>query len=159
MANLKSSSFLPLIFSIAIFITIALDNKLDQINLMPILIPFSIIGVGAIDLLKRSAASALNWFGILIFGFVGILIWLGWFSMMTGFPTKLYERIYYLSGNYNAEFEFISFLIALIITILWVMSIRNLKITNRSAISNWALGITMVWVTSIMLCSPFLDNR
>jgi len=150
---------LPLIFSIAIFITITLDNKLDQINLMPILIPFSILAVGAIDLLKRSAASALNWFGILIFGFVGILIWLGWFAMMIGFPTKIYERIYYLSGNHNAEFQFMSFLIALIITIMWIISIRNLKITNRSAISNWALGITMVWVTSIMLCSPFLDKR
>ncbi|MGE4597344.1 MAG: glycosyl transferase [Methylophilaceae bacterium] len=150
---------LPIIFSISIFITIAFDNKLDQINLMPILIPFSVIAIGGIDLLKRSAASALNWFGILIFGLIGLLIWLVWFSMISGFPAKLYERIFYLSGNYPAEFQVISFLIALTASTLWLTSIINLKITNRSAISNWALGITMVWITLIMLCSPFLDNR
>ena len=126
---------------------------------MPILIPFSIIGVGGIDLLKRSYASALNWFGILIFGFIGILIWLGWFTMMTGFPSKLYDRIFYLSGNYLAELSVISFLVALVITLLWLISVFNLKITNRSSVSNWALGITMIWVNAIMLCSPFLDNR
>jgi len=157
--KLEKRLHLPIIFSISILITICLDNKLDQINLMPILIPFSIIGVGGIDLLKRSSASALNWFGILIFGFIGILIWLGWFTMMTGFPSRLYDRIFYLSGNYLGELNIISFLVALIVTLLWVISVFNLKITNRSSVSNWALGITMVWVNAIMLCSPFLDNR
>ena len=150
---------LPLFFSISILFTLSLNTNIDQINLIPLLLPFSVTAAGGIDLLRRSSASALNWFGILIFGFFGFIIWLFWFSTMTGFPEIIYNRIYFLSGNYEPKFEFLSFFFALLISGLWLYIIFTVKITNRSAISNWAIGITMVWVTFIMLVSPFINNR
>ena len=79
--------------------------------------------------------------------------------MMTEMPQKIYERMFYQSANYIAEFNLFSFLFALVITSLWLGSIIKFKITNRSAISNWAIGVTMVWVTLMMLWTPFIDNR
>ena len=131
----------------------------NQTNLIPFIIPLSIIAVGGIDRLNRGTSNALNWFGILIFGFIGFLIWLGWFAMMTGIPERIFERMFYHSANYIAEFKILSFLFALVITSLWLGSIIKFKITNRSAISNWALGVTMVWVTLITLWGSFIDNR
>ena len=131
----------------------------NQTNLIPFTIPLSIIAVGGIDRLNRGTASALNWFGILIFGFIGFLIWLGWFAMMTEIPQQIYERMFYQSANHVAEFQFFNFLFALVITLLWLASIIKFKITNRSVISNWAIGVTMVWITLIMLWTPFIDNR
>jgi len=150
---------LPLFFSISILFTLSLNAKIDQINLMPILLPFSVAAAGGIDLLRRSSASALNWFGILIFGFFGFVIWFFWFAAITGFPEIIYDRIFFLSGSYEVKFEFLSFIFAFLISILWLYIIFNLKISNRSAISNWAIGITMVWVTFIMLVSPLIENR
>jgi len=150
---------LPLFFSISILFTLSLNAKIDQINLMPILLPFSVTAAGGIDLLRRSSASALNWFGILIFGFFGFIIWFFWFAAITGFPEIIYDRIFFLSGSYEVKFEFLSFIFAFLISSLWLYIIFNLKISNRSAISNWAIGITMVWVTFIMLVSPLIDNR
>jgi 4-amino-4-deoxy-L-arabinose transferase-like glycosyltransferase len=150
---------IPIVFSIVLFITISLTGQANQTNLIPFTIPLSIIAVGGIDRLNRGTASALNWFGILIFGFIGFLIWLGWFAMISEIPTKVYERMFYHSSNYIAEFELFNFMFALVITLLWLASIIKFKITNRSAISNWALGITMVWVTLITLWGPFIDNR
>ena len=150
---------LPLFFSISILFTLSLNAKIDQINLMPILLPFSVAAAGGIDLLRRSSASALNWFGILIFGFFGFIIWFFWFAAITGFPEIIYDRIYFLSGSYEVKFEFLSFIFAFLISSLWLYIIFNLKISNRSTISNWAIGITMVWVTFIMLVSPLIDNR
>ena len=66
---------LPLFFSISILFTLSLNANIDQINLMPLLLPFSVAAAGGIDLLRRGSASALNWFGILIFGFFGFMIW------------------------------------------------------------------------------------
>jgi 4-amino-4-deoxy-L-arabinose transferase-like glycosyltransferase len=150
---------LPLFFSISILLTLSLNANVDQINLMPLLLPFSVAAAGGIDLLRRSSASALNWFGILIFGFFGFIIWFFWFAAVSRFPEIIYDRIYFLSGNYEATFEFLNFIFALLISGLWLYIIFNLKISNRSAISNWAIGITMVWVTFIMLVSPLIDNR
>jgi 4-amino-4-deoxy-L-arabinose transferase-like glycosyltransferase len=150
---------IPIILFVVLLITIYTTGQPNQTNLIPFSIPLSIIAVGGIDRLNRGNASALNWFGILIFGFIGFLIWLGWFAMMSGAPDIIYERMFYNSANYIAKFEIFSFLFALTITSLWLGSVIKFKITNRSAISNWALGITMVWVTLITLWGPFIDNR
>ena len=150
---------IPIIFFVVLLIIISITGQPNQTNLIPFTIPLSIIAVGGIDRLNRGAASALNWFGILIFGFIGFLIWLGWFAMMSEIPERIHERMFYQSANYVAEFEFFNFIFALIITTLWLASIIKFKITNRSAISNWALGITMVWVTLITLWGPFIDSR
>ena len=150
---------IPIIFFVVLLIIISTTGQPNQTNLIPFTIPLSIIAVGGIDRLNRGTASALNWFGILIFGFIGFLIWLGWFAMMSKIPEKIYERMFYQSSNYIAEFELFNFIFALVITMLWLASIIKFKITNRSAISNWALGITMVWVTLITLWGPFIDNR
>ena len=78
---------------------------------------------------------------------------------MVGFPEIISNRIYFLSGNYEVKFEFLSFIFALLITGFWLYIIFKIKISNRSAISNWAIGITMVWVAFIMLVSPLIENR
>lgn len=150
---------LPVIFIFTYFLVISFSIREDQINWMPFIIPFCILAVGSIDLLKRSYASALNWFGILVFGFLCSLIWLGWFAMHTGLPEKIYERMFYLSGDLLASFQVLPFLIALILSAFWVVNVVNNKLTNRSSITNWAIGITMLWVALIMLWGPFIDNR
>ena len=150
---------LPLVFIIVYFVVISYSHKQDQMSLMPFLIPFCIMSVGSIDTLRRGSASALNLFGILIFGFIGILIWLGWLAMQTGVPDKIFERMFFLSANFNASFEIIPFIICLIFTSYWGLSIFKHRITNRTAISNWAIGITMIWLCLVMLWGPFIDNR
>lgn len=149
---------LPLVFILIYFFTISLNIREDQINWLPLTIPFCLLAVGSIDLLKRGYASALNWFGILIFGFFSFLIWLGWFAMQTGFPEKIFERMFFLSGNFSANFDLINFIIAFLLTCYWLVNAFKNKITNRSSITNWALGITMLWVVLIMLWGPFIEN-
>ena len=150
---------LPLLFILVYFVVISYSNKQNQMSLMPFLIPFCIISVGSIDTLKRGSASALNLFGILIFGFIGILIWLGWLAMQTGLPSKIFERMFFLSSNFSASLEIIPFIICLIFTFYWGLSIFKNRITNRTAISNWAIGITMIWLCLVMLWGPFIDNH
>ena len=150
---------LPLLFILVYFFVISYAQKQNQMSLMPFLIPFCIMSVGSIDTLKRGSASALNLFGILIFGFIGILIWLGWLAMQTGVPSKIYERMFFLSSNYDASLEIIPFIICLIFTSYWALSIFKYRITNRTAITNWAIGITMIWLCLVMLWGPFIDNR
>ena len=150
---------LPLLFILVYFFVISYASKQNQMSLMPFLIPFCIISVGSIDTLKRGSASALNLFGILIFGFIGILIWLGWLAMQTGVPNRIFERMFFLSSNYNASLEIIPLIICLIFTSYWGLSIFKYRITNRTAITNWAIGITMIWLCLVMLWGPFIDNR
>jgi 4-amino-4-deoxy-L-arabinose transferase-like glycosyltransferase len=129
-----------------------------EIYALPLLLPLSILAGGSVETLKRGAAGALNWFSLLLFGTLGFLIWLGWFAMMTGWPAKLAERMKVLSGTAKAQFSLIEFVAALAITLVWVLVVANAKRSNRAAVTDWAVGITMAWSILMTLWLPWIDS-
>ena len=128
-----------------------------DIYLLPLLIPLTLLATPAVDTLPRSASSALNWFGIMLFATVGSLIWIGWIAMMTGQPAKLAERMHKLSLGYQPELNLIYFIPALCLTIVWAAVVFNSNRSNRAAVNDWAVGMMLFWglVTTIWL--PWLD--
>ena len=113
----------------------------------------------SIDTLQRGASGALNWFGILIFSAITLMLWIGWFALNFGIPYKIHERMVYLSGNFSQELNFFHIFLALSFLIGWVILLWKNNLTNRSSVTNWALGITLAWVTTTLLWFPMIENR
>ncbi len=128
-----------------------------DINALPLLLPLVALGAGSVDHLKRGAAAALNWFGITLFGLMGFLIWLGWVAMLTGYPVKIKERMQFLSGTNVTHFSWIAFTIALVITIIWIFTCLRAKQSNKSTVTNWAVGMTFGWGLLMTLWLPWID--
>ncbi|MSP86012.1 MAG: glycosyl transferase [Methylotenera sp.] len=129
-----------------------------NINALPLLLPLVALAAGSVEHLKRGMAAALNWFGVLLFGLIGGLIWLGWIAMMTGHPTKLKERVVFLSGLNQLNFNWLIFVIALIVSIIWIFVCLSAKQTNKSTVSNWAVGMTFTWGLLMTLWLPLIDS-
>lgn len=129
-----------------------------DINALPLLLPLVALGAGSVEHLKRGAAAALNWFGVMLFGLIGMLIWLGWLAMLTGYPVKIKERMQFLSGAYETNFNWLSFFIALAITLIWTLVCIRAKQTNKSTITNWAVGMTFGWSLLMTLWLPLIDS-
>lgn len=129
-----------------------------DINALPLLLPLVALGAGSVEHLKRGAAAALNWFGVMLFGLVGALIWLGWLAMLTGYPVKIKERMQFLSGAYETYFNWLSFAIALSITAIWLLVCMRAKQTNKSTVTNWAVGMTFGWGLLMTLWLPLIDS-
>jgi 4-amino-4-deoxy-L-arabinose transferase-like glycosyltransferase len=138
------------------FLSIGTSSK--DINGLPLLLPLVAFGANSVEHLKRGAAAALNWFGITLFGVVGVLIWLGWLAMMTGYPVKINERMQFLSGVYETQFNLLSFIVALTITIIWLLVCLRAKQTNKSTVTNWAVGMTFGWGLLMTLWLPLIDS-
>jgi 4-amino-4-deoxy-L-arabinose transferase-like glycosyltransferase len=125
-----------------------------------ILLPaIAIMASTSIDTLQRGASGALNWFGILIFSAITLMLWIGWFALNFGIPYKIHERMVYLSGNFSPELNFFQIFLALSLLIGWVILLWKNNLTNRSSVTNWALGITLAWVTTTLLWFPMIENR
>ena len=129
-----------------------------QMDALPLLLPLTALAGGSIETLKRGAASALNWFGLMLFGLIGFVIWLGWFAMMTGNPAKLQARMQFLSGSNTANFNVLAFVVAVAITLVWLFAILRSQHTNRSAVTNWAIGMTMAWTLLMALWLPWINT-
>lgn len=125
---------------------------------MPLLLPLVALGAGSVEYLKRGAASALNWFGITLFGVIGFLIWLGWIAMATGHPAKIKERMLFLSGATSADVQWIMLLPALLVTAIWLFTCIRAKQGNRSTVTNWAVGMTFSWSLLMALWLPWINS-
>ena len=130
----------------------------NEVFALPLLVPLTIMAGGCIESLKRGTASALNWFGLILFGLISGLIWLGWISMMTGNPAKLKERLLFLSGLVKLPFSLIAFTTALIVSLIWLLAILRSQHSNRSGATNWAIGMTAVWTLLMTLWLPMIDS-
>lgn len=132
------------------------DDK--EVFALPLLIPLTAMAGGSIETLKRGTASALNWFGLILLGLMSGLIWLGWLAMLTGNPAKIKERLTFLSGIPHLNFNMIAFVIAVAVTLIWLLAILRSQHSNRSSATNWAIGMTCVWTLLMTLWLPMIDS-
>ncbi|MEQ1600235.1 MAG: glycosyl transferase [Methylophilaceae bacterium] len=144
-------------FFVISFIFIGLSADRRDIHALPLLLPLAILAGGSVETLKRGAAGLLNWFGLILFGSLSALIWLGWFAMTMGWPAKLAERMKILSGVTAPQINWLAFFIALAASIVGLLVIYNAKRSNRAAITDWAVGMTMTWCLLMTLWLPWID--
>lgn len=155
---IKPKFQLTLVFFIACLTFLGLGTSAKDVSAMPLLLPLVALGAGSVEHLKRGFAAALNWFGVLLFGIIGGLIWLGWLAMLTDYPAKIKQRMQFLSGLENLDFNWLAVVLALLMTLIWAFVCIRAKQTNKSSITNWAVGMTFSWVLLMTLWLPMIDS-
>jgi 4-amino-4-deoxy-L-arabinose transferase-like glycosyltransferase len=154
----KPAFQLSISFFVICFILTGLSADSRDIHTLPFLLPLALLAGGSVESLKRGAAGLLNWFGLILFGCLSSLIWLGWFAMTTGWPTKLAGRMKILSGTFEPQIDWLALATALVATLIGLIVIYNTKRSNRAAITDWAVGMTMTWSLLMTLWLPWIDS-
>ena len=144
-------------FFVVAFDLIGLGRE-NEVFALPLLIPLIAMAGGSIETLKRGTAGALNWFGLLLLGLMSGLIWLGWAAMIVDSPSKIKERLAFLSGMSHLNFNWLAFIFAATITLIWLFAIGRSQHTNRSSATNWAIGMTCVWTLLMTLWLPMIES-
>ena len=54
--------------------------------------------------------------------------------------------------------DWLAFIAAIVITVVWMVTVFHNKRSNRAAVTDWAIGITMVWGLLMTLWLPWLDS-
>jgi len=149
---------LCIIFLVVAFAMIGFLGDSKDIFALPLLIPLTALASSSLETLKRGASSALNWFGLILFGLLGFIAWLGWGSMMSGNPEKLKERMVFLSGLTELNFSIFAFVAASALTLVWLFAALRSQHSNRSVATNWAIGMTFLWTMLMTLWLPMIDS-
>jgi 4-amino-4-deoxy-L-arabinose transferase-like glycosyltransferase len=149
---------LIIVFFVVAFLMIGLGGERKEVFALPLLLPLTAMAGGSIESLKRGAAGALNWFGLILFGLLSFLVWLGWTAMITGAPAKPKERLIFLSGLQHLDFNIIAFVAATAISLIWLFAITRSQHSNRSGATNWAIGMTCIWTLLMSLWLPMIES-
>jgi 4-amino-4-deoxy-L-arabinose transferase-like glycosyltransferase len=149
---------LPLLVFVAFLLAISVFGDAREVNAMPLLLPLAILGVAELETLPRGAASALDWFGMTTFFLCAALLWIGWGAAITGKPEFASAWLHREVPEFTYRFSFVAFVLAALLTLVWlVVEARSLRSTRR-AVVNWTAGITMVWMLVMTLGVPLVDQ-
>ncbi|HYD56222.1 MAG TPA: hypothetical protein VEB41_04885 [Burkholderiales bacterium] len=131
----------------------------QSVNFIPVLAPLCLLASQGIPTLRRGAASALDWFGVVTFAFFAGLIWLGYVAMMTGAPPRVAANFSRLAPGFVPQFEVVPLAIAVLLTLAWMAVVFLTAPSPLRSVARWAAGMTLLWGTFAMLWMPWADYQ
>lgn len=156
--NTRLDIRLPAVAAALFFVVLSVLAEPREVNAMPLLLPLVLLGVAELDSLPRGAASALDWFGVTTFALMALVLWLGFAAAMSGSPAVIADWLQREIPGYAYPFRFIPFALATLLTCIWIVVVARSLRTTRRAVVNWTAGITMVWMLTMMLGLPLIDQ-
>jgi 4-amino-4-deoxy-L-arabinose transferase-like glycosyltransferase len=131
----------------------------QDVNLIPLLAPLALLGAHGIAVLRRGAAAALDWFGVITFAFCAALVWLGYVAMMTGVPPRIANNFAKTAPGYQPVFELLPLLLALVLTLAWLYIVFYTTPSPLRSAARWAAGIVLLWGCFALLWMPWADYQ
>jgi 4-amino-4-deoxy-L-arabinose transferase-like glycosyltransferase len=127
---------------------------------LPMLLPLALLGAAEVDTLKRGYSGALDWFGILTFGLLAVLLWGLWLeSVRHGMPEPVARMFRDTQPGFQPPVQWFSVIVSACLTVLWLALVRPARRSNRRAVLNWAAGTILVWGLSATIWLPYIDSR
>lgn len=132
-------------------------------RLMPVALLSCLAAYGLLSL-PRSVTSLVDWFAVVVFTGLGVLIWLYWSAIEFGFPQRLASRLDFLAPGVIGNAGVLDLLAGVLVSGLWV-ALLTWRI-GRGEPRLWrpvvlsAGGVSLAWVLMMNLLLPALEiNR
>lgn len=130
------------------------DSKDAALALLP---PLILLATGGIERLRRGAANAWDWFGMVTFSIVAFLVWLAASAMFLGWPPKIAANITRLEPGFVAQFTLPAMLTAATASAAWGAALLRLPRSPWRVATRWAAGVTVMWVLVVALVMQWID--
>lgn len=158
---LKEKLAHPCLILVILMTLYGLSSGLDAENaLFPIIIPVVLLASLEVDSIRITIVSLFNWFSICLCGIIGLLFWICYFAL--NFKLSLLQvftaPLLAFTQNFNYRFELWRFLLAILVTVVWVFMITRRHIRGREMVTNWASGTTFVLALFMSLLLPWFDS-
>jgi 4-amino-4-deoxy-L-arabinose transferase-like glycosyltransferase len=155
----QSEEFQLLLVSfVGMLLTLSLSSTIDELSALPMLLPLSLLGTAALFTLRRGAANALDWFGIMTFALLAILLWWGWTGLLVDSPAKITQLLKDYRPGFEPVLQVNQFWIAVAVTLLWMVLVWRVGRSIRRSVINWAAGVTLLWLLAVTLWMPWLNS-
>lgn len=149
---------LPLINFLSMLIALSCSATVEEVFALPMLLPVTLLATASLSMLKRGAANALDWFGLMTFALLAILMWWGWAGLLLHDQEQAVRWFKIYQPDFRPEVQTTAFILATLATILWLIMVWRTGRSMRRATLNWASGVTLIWVLAMTLWLPWLDS-
>lgn len=144
---------------LALLSALALGNN-DKVFLLS-LPPMAILSGFALPVMRRAGLAAIDWFAVLLYSLLALVVWVLWLAMLTGWPPKPAANIARLAPGFHLSLDPFTLGISLVATAAWAAIV--IWRTGRHRHPLWkgmvlsASGVTLAWVLVGSLWMPALN--
>lgn len=151
---------LPIGATLIAWLTLSLTLAPRSTSALLLLPPLALLAAAGVATLRRGAANAFDWFGIMSFSVFAIFIWIGWSAMVFGWPERLAGRVVKLAPGFSGQFAPIAFTLALAGTVAWIWLIftGQEKRSPWRGLVHWLGGLTTLWLLLMTLWLPWIEH-
>jgi 4-amino-4-deoxy-L-arabinose transferase-like glycosyltransferase len=151
----------PLAWPIFSFVTtlLVLSLCLDTRSAPALLLlpPLVLLAVPGVSSLRRGAANAFDWFGMITFTAFAGLAWVLWSAMVFGWPERIARQAVRIEPGFVGHFNPLSAAFALLMTLIWCWLIATSPRSPMRGIMHWMAGLTLFWQLVATLWMPWID--
>lgn len=124
-----------------------------------LLLPIALLGAAGLFTLRRGAANALLWFGLMLFGFIGLVFWVYWSAHDLGSPARLAARLTRLGMTDVGILRPWALALGVIVTLGWIGFLARVQRSPLRPVLVWTTGLTFIWALLMALFQGPLDRR
>jgi len=151
--------FVPAAATLAWLAAMVLWGSTEDVDLIPVLAPLALLAAPAVFILRRGAAGALDWFGVLTFAFFTSMLWLGYCALVTGIPAPVARNLGRIAPGFEHPATAIPVIVAIALACAWLYLIFFAPHAPLRSLARWAAGIVLLWGTFAMLALPWVDYQ
>jgi len=148
---------LPVFSFLATLLILGLEVEARSSATLLLLPPLVLLAVPGVTSLRRGAANAFDWFGMMTFSIFAVVVWTVWSAMVFGWPTRLARQAVRLEPGFVGHFNLFACLFATLLTLIWFWLIITSPRSSMRGIMHWMAGLTLFWVLIAVLWMPWID--
>lgn len=121
----------------------------------------AVLSAFALPTLRRTMASAIDWFSVCFFSAGALFVWVMYAAMHTGIPAKPAANIAKLAPGFEASFSLPALCLGIAATLAWGWLVRwrtgrHREVLWRSLVLP-ASGVALIWLLMLTLWLPLLN--
>ena len=149
---------LPLMATLLAILLVTMAGNLRAASVLPVLPPLCLLAALGVASLRRGAANAFDWFGVMAFSFFALLVWLGWSALHFGWPPGLARQVAKMAPDFPGSGLGSGSAIGALLSIGMLLLPMLTQRTPLRGTTNWALGMTLLWCLAVTLWQPWFAH-
>lgn len=152
---------IPLGMAAAALLALLLQTRPEESAYLALVVPGAALAALALPTLRRGQVNALDWFAVMAYSVAGFLIWFGWSTALTGWPSKIAGNIARQTPGFELPFQPLAVLMALTATLAWIALVLWRLRTHPAALWRGTMlsagGVMLTWILLVSLWLPSIN--
>jgi 4-amino-4-deoxy-L-arabinose transferase-like glycosyltransferase len=128
------------------------------LDALPLVVPLAVIAAGGVRSLPGWLVGICYWLCVLLFAALALGLWGLWgLGLAEGQPPQWPALGRYLPLDFRPTLERDAALLALALTLGWLLTLMRLRPPRAAALVAWPMGLTLVWGLTFLLHLPWLN--